>query len=342
MKICIVVIAMVVLGSCIKDTPQQLDSKPQPLPGTSSMVWISCEGNFGYSNADITYYDPGSGTLIQNWYAQINGKSPGDVLQSLCWINGRMVLVVNNSGALIEVDRNGQKLNESKGFVSPRYMIPIDAQHAYVSDFKSQYISIINPQTLQKNAQIPCSGWTEGFIQGYAEVWVCNPYSNYIYCISTKNHLITDSVRVSKSIYSGVLDAQDRIWVLSAGMYASAQSPVLYAIDAKTHQVLRTLPVNASSALSQLALNERKDSLFFVAQDVWCLNLNQLQAVPQPYIKLNTTAAYGFGRDPRNGRFYISDAKDYTSRSEISVYSASGNFLNKFNAGVNASGFYFK
>lgn len=342
MKTTLISLSFVLFIACIKDSPQVTDSKPLPVSGTSSRVWISCEGNFGYSNADITYYDPLSGTLIQKWYSGLNGKSPGDILQSITEYNGRTVLVVNNSGALVEVNANGIKRAESKGFASPRYMYYLDAQNAYVSDYKSQYISIINPQTLEKKGQIACSGWTEGFIQGNSEVWVCNPFSNYIYCINTTNHIICDSIKLSKSIYAGVKDAHDRIWVVSASQYQNMQSSALYAVDAKTHLVVRTLPLNTTNAFSQLVLNERKDSLFFIANDVWCLNVNTLTGQPTRYIALNNLNAYGFARDPRSGRFYISDAKDYTAQSEILVYSASGEFINRFNAGVNASGFYFK
>jgi hypothetical protein len=342
MKTIIISISFVFFSSCIKDSPKVTDPVPLPVSGSSSAVWISCEGNFGYSNADITYYDPLSGTLIQNWYTGLNGKSPGDILQSISVYNGRTVLVVNNSGALVEVNANGIKRAESKGFASPRYIYYTDAQNAYVSDYKSQYISIINPQTLEKKGQIACSGWTEGFIQANSEVWVCNPYSSYMYCINTNNHAISDSIKLSKSIYTGVKDAQDRIWVVSASQYQNAQSAVLYAIDAKTHMVLRTLSLNTTNAFSQLVLNERKDSLFFIAKDVWCLNLNTLTNLPIRYIALNDVNTYGFARDPRSGRFYISDAKDFTARSEILVYNASGEFINRFKAGVNASGFYFK
>ena len=226
---------------------------------------------------------------------------------------------------------------EKNGFVSPRYMHYVNAQTAYLSDFKSQYISIIDPVSFEKKAQISCPGWTEGFIPLYSEVWACNPFKDYVYCIS-EQHNITDSIKVAKSFFSGVKDAKDRVWLMSAPYNDSG---VLYALDVQSRQIVQKLDLKGK-ALSQLVLNERKDTLFFIQQDLWYLALNQPNALPAPYITLNAMNPYGFGKDPRSGRFYISDVKDYTSRSEIFVYNAKGQPLTSFNAGVNASGFYFK
>ena len=330
-------IILTLVTSCIKQTPQLLSPQPQPLTGNASSVWISSEGNFGYSNADISVYNPATGQVTNEWFKAVNGKGPGDVIQSIYEYNGRMVVIVNNSGKVIEIDQQGRQIAEKNGFVSPRYMHYVNAQTAYLSDFKSQYISIIDPVSFEKKAQISCPGWTEGFIPLYSEVWACNPFKDYVYCIS-EQHKITDSIKVAKSIFSGVKDAKDRVWLMSAPYNDSG---VLYALDVQSRQIVQKLDLKGK-ALSQLVLNERKDTLFFIQQDLWYLSLNQPNALPAPYITLNAMNPYGFGKDPRSGRFYISDVKDYTSRSEIFVYNAKGQPLTSFNAGVNASGFYFK
>ena len=61
-------------------------------------VLIGCEGNFGWGNASISLYNPTDNSITNTIFQNINGYAIGDVLQSITEYNGKLFVVVNNSG----------------------------------------------------------------------------------------------------------------------------------------------------------------------------------------------------------------------------------------------------
>ena len=81
--------------SCVKDRP---NSTPQPAVQLSSQkkVYVINEGNFMSSNSSISLYDPGSNSVIENFYQSQNNAILGDVAQSISYFNSQFYTVVNN------------------------------------------------------------------------------------------------------------------------------------------------------------------------------------------------------------------------------------------------------
>jgi sugar lactone lactonase YvrE len=329
--------------SCVKDKPQDI-IQPKVQLTSAKKVYVINEGNFGSGNATVSLFDTGNNTVIENFYQTQNSSLPivGDVAQSLSNINSKFYLVVNNSGKIIVCDAQFKKVTQITNLSSPRYILPITNQKAYVSDYNANAISVLDLNSNTKVASIPCSGWTEQMVLIYNKAFVTNMKRNYTYVINTINDTKSDSIQVGINAGSSVVDKNDKVWILSSGDNANSVLGKLSRIDPITNLVEATYQFPANNSPNSLCLNKTKDTLYFLNGGVFKMAINS-QALPATaFIPNGTKNFYGLGINPNDFSIYVADALDYVQRSTIYIFDANGNQKSYFKAGINANGFYFE
>ncbi len=342
-KLFSIIIFSVALFSCVKDKPQD-HIQPQVHLTQAKKVYIINEGVFNSGNASISLYDTGSDAVIENFYGTQNPSSPnvGDVAQSLSKINGKFYLVVNNSGKIIVLDDQFKKINQITNLSSPRYVLPITNQKAYVSDYNGNAISIVDLNTNTKTATIPCSGFTEEMILIYNKVFVTNVKRNYVYTINTINDTKTDSIYVGPSAGSIVIDKNDKVWVLGSGDNQNNIPGKLLRINPLTNQVEVSYTFAPGDSPFRLCLNKTKDTLYYIKGGICRMAITDAGLPATEFIAKGTKNFYGMGINPNDHTIYAADALDYISKSNIYIYNAAGNEKTHFKAGLIANGFYFE
>lgn len=335
------VVAVLFLASCVKDKPVASSGSALPL-STSKKVYVINEGNFGTGNASVSLYDPGTGNVIENVYQSVNAAAVGDVAQSMGFSNGHFYLVVNNSGKIVVCDEKFKKSGQINGLTSPRYFQPISNQKAYVSDFKSNAISVIDLNQNLKVGEIACAGWTEQMQMIYNKVFVCNVKRNYVYVLNTLSDTKTDSVFVGANAYCLQLDRNDRLWVLSSGDATKNIKARLSRINVLNLQVELYHEFGLGDTPGNLCLNKGKDTLFFLNKHIYSMGIDASALPAQELVNAGTKNFYGLGIHPTTFQIYAADALDYTQKSNIYIYNSKGNQLSFFKAGINSNGFYFE
>jgi DNA-binding beta-propeller fold protein YncE len=330
------------LFSCVKDKPNDIMQPEVNLSG-SSKVFITNEGNFGTNNASVSLYDPGNGQVITDLYSTQNSNAVlGDVCQSMNKINSKYYIVVNNSGKIVVVGTADFKLKATiSGLSSPRFILPVTFNKAYVSNYSGNSISVVDLNTNTKTGSIPCTGWTEQMAVIYNKVFVTNNNSNYTYVINTINDQITDSVNVGKFAGSLVIDKNSKLWILSGGDNPNTPGK-LSRIDPATLQVELSLPFSMSDSPGNLCINATKDTLYFLNKNVYRMAISQTSLPASAFISNSSNTFYGLAVSDKDHTVYVSDAIDYIQKSSIMVYSPNGTLKTTFKAGINASGFYFE
>src|SRR5208283_4147750 len=75
-------------------------------PGTALNargVYVINQGNFGFGNGEVSFYNPANNQVANNLFDSVNGFHPGDVLQSMYILDSLGFIVVNNSQRILEV-----------------------------------------------------------------------------------------------------------------------------------------------------------------------------------------------------------------------------------------------
>ncbi|MBL7903224.1 MAG: hypothetical protein JNK73_14595 [Bacteroidia bacterium] len=329
-----------VFFSCVKDQPE-----PQPLvleePEPSERVFVVNEGNFTSGNASISLYNRKNNEVQEDQFKAVNNMALGDVAQSMVLINDKYYIVVNNSGKVVVCDKNFKLSSNITGFMSPRYMLQVSANKAYVSDYKSGCISVVNLSNNALSHSIVLPGWTEEMVLLHNKVYVCNVNKEYAYVIDPSQDKVEDSIWVGKNASGIQADKNAKLWVLSSGDFAASPAR-LSLINTSTHDLEKSFVFAANREPFKLAINGKKDTLYFIDKGVCAMPVNAAGLPDVPLVTSGQSHFYGIGVHPITSEIYVSDALDYVQRSHITVYSAMGSKKAEFKAGINANGFYFE
>lgn len=319
--------------ACVKDKPQPIALQPIQL-SSSNKVYVVNEGLFNAGNASVSLYDASTDNVITDIFETQNAKNIGDVAQSISRVNGSFYVVVNNSNKVVVCDNNFKIKAQINELTSPRYLLAVSNQKAYVSDLYANTISIVNLNTNQKTSSIPCYGKTEQMCQIYGKVFVTNYDSDFLYVINSVTDKITDSVFVGKKASSIGIDKNDKIWVLG-GKQLSRINPVNLNVE-------QALNFSASDSPFNLCFNKFKDTLYYLNSSIYRMSIHETSLPNKEFIKSEGKNFYGLGVDPNNYQVYVADAIDYVQKSSVYIFNQMGENIKSFKAGVNSNSFYFE
>jgi YVTN family beta-propeller protein len=337
-----IVYILLSLHSCKSDKPENIINPIVNIGGNGG-VYIVNEGGFQFGNASISYYNETDKTITNDIFKNANNVGLGDVCQSMYLQNNVAYVVVNNSSKVEVISTHDFKVIKTiQGFVSPRYFLPVSNSKAYVSDLNSNKITIVNLSSNTITGSIPCHGWSEEMKMIYGNVFVTNLKSNQLRIVDAATDHVKDSIVVGYAPSSLVEDKEGKLWVLCVGDSLTNKAGSLYKINPINFGVEQSFNFSLADAPRSLKMNATLDTLYFLNRGIFQMPINQITLPALPFIPRDGRNIYGFDINPNNGNIYVADAIDYIQKGKIYCYTAKGNLLNSFNAGIIPNGFYFK
>ena len=305
-------------------------------------VLIGCEGNFGWGNASISLYNPTDNSITNTIFQNINGYAIGDVLQSITEYNGKLFVVVNNSGNIEILDTaTYQKMATISGLTSPRYFCGINNSKAYVSDLFSNQIAILDLGSNAVIGSINTGGWTEEMLLVNDKVYVCRPDTNFILQINATTNIIEDTIIVGKGPSSLVLDSENNLWALSSGGI-NDELGELNQIDPSTNNIIQTMIFgDISNSPNNLKISPDGETIYYLNNGVNQLSIYASSLPSSSFINQNGALFYGLGISPTND-IYVSDAVDYVQSGIVYRYDSTASLIHQFSVGIIPQGFWFK
>ena len=322
----------------------------EPFAQSQRGVFITCEGNFGWDNASLSFYDPAARTVENEIFIRANGMKLGDVAQSMTLHKGRGYVVVNNSGAVYVIDPATFRVTGViEGVVSPRYIHFPNDTTAYITDLYDPRITVVDSRSNRIRGRIPMNGHksTEQMVQ-YGKYVYCNcwSYQNRIIKIDTETDQVVDELKVGIQPTSLVMDCNNKMWTVTDGGYEGSpygyEAPSLYRIDAETFTVEKQFKFKLGDWPSEVQLNGERDKLYWINKDIWCMDVNAARVPVRPFLEYSGTIYYGLTVNPANGEVYIADAIDYQQQGKIYRYSPDGELLDEFYVGIIPGAFCWK
>lgn len=359
-KIRNILILGILLVSCIDDKEWYTLNNPLDVNIPASGVFIVNEGNFMYDNASLSYYAIDSMKVLNQVFYRTNGVPLGDVGQSMTIRGDRGYIVVNNSGKIYVININTfEYLGKITGLTSPRNIHFINDAKAYVTDLYAKSITIVNPLNFEITGTIDVSNNASEFYQHPTEQMVqygryvytnCWSFDNKILVIDTETDRLVDSVEVVRQPASMVLDANNKLWVLSDGSFEGSaygfEAPALTRIDAETRLIEKVIFFDPDESPSRLTLNGTKDTLFFLNRHVYSLAASgsgePVLLVESGYAENTAGGYYGLAVDPFRSDIYVANAIDFIQQGAVYRYRSDGTAVDTFRVGITPAAFCFK
>lgn len=327
--IALIGLSFLLLSSCQKETP------PAKIPQTAgTKVLVLCEGNFQWGNADMDLYLPDSNSVYPSVYKAANGQHPGDVLQSAIVEGDFLKLVLNNSGAIITVNKSDFKFHSKiSNLGSPRYVADFSS-HYFVTDLYAGKVS-----RLDKNGNMLGSlytgAWTEEMAVSQGKLWVaCR--NGYLYATSNGTTW-QDSLFLKKGCSWIAEDKSGKLWLLATDSGKSS----LFRVQPSAMKVEARFDFTATGYAQKLAMSRNKDTVFCISGGLMAIPTEATILPSTPVFEEKGANWYGLGVDPYSGIIYLANAKDYVSKGEVVVLSSSGAIFQRFACGINPGGFLF-
>ena len=345
---------ILILGVILSFVSCNPDNKDPEDKNIAKGLFILNEGTFTYANSSLTFYDPEADTVENNLFYRVNLAPLGDVANSMAIDENGMYIVVNNSKYIYKVDEKTLKY-EAKldGLTSPRHIMLIDENKAYLSDQESTGLWIFNPSTMQKTGFVETGNTTEKMVRVGNEVVVTN-WSNF-YQPETSNSTIqfvdittdklVDEMSVTAEPNSIVLDKDNNIWVLCSGGYMPPCEPALFCINPSTRQIIKRFDFAEGEYPYSMTIDKLGENLYilngtFGALDLYKMSVDDAELPVTPLVNSQQTTDNSpkvFSTvvvSPENGDIYLTDVKDYMQNGDVLRYDNKGNFISKFEVGI--------
>ena len=337
-KIATLIFISLIITSCTRDT-----NSPETNGIYNDGYFVTNEGNFNSGNGSISFVS-NDGVVENNVFATTNSFPLGDVVQSMSIIDENAFIVVNNSSK-IEVASIDSMISVGtiENISSPRYIVKVSNTKAYISDWGSNSIHVLDLNNLEVLSTISVGNGPEKMIFSNGYVYVCNiggwGYEKTISVIDAENDIVTNTIEVGDKPNSIVSDINENIWVLCGGFteYDANWNVISQTagslVKITGNSVISTLNFQVGNSPSDLIINENGTSLFYSdgswIKNVYKFNITDLELPNSPVISRNF---YGLGYN--DGHIYGTDAVDYVQNGWSYKYTESGTVVDSVQVGI--------
>ena len=345
----IILLSVLVLASCQNDS-----IRPNVPTGLyENGYFVTNEGNFGTGNGSLSFIDD-RGSVSNNIFAQTNSFSLGDVVQSMEIINEKAYIVVNNSSK-IEVANIDSMAHVAtiNGLISPRYILQVSNERAYISDWGIGGIHVLDLNTNSIISNISTGQGPEKMLIKDNKAYICNVggfgLDNTVSVIDTENDVLITNINVGDKPNSIVEDANGNIWVLAGGnteydanWNVVAETPgELTTINSETNNVDGSVVFEVGDHPKDLIIDDNGTTLYFSngswSKSVYSFNIYNNMLSENPIIN---KSFYSLGYN--DNHIYGTDVKDYVQNGWTYKFNTNGQVVDSNEVGIIPGGYCFR
>lgn len=336
---------MCFLFACRSDKPKD-EVEPNITITPNTGVIVINEGVFPVENSTVGYYNASDNSYVYDLFEPINKRQLGSVFQSMIVINRKAYLIINDSKKIEIVNAESfVSLGTITGLRSPRYLLPVSNGKAYLSNYTTDLIDIVDLNTNTVKGTISCGygKFNEEMVLSYGKAYVTCPGSNNVYVINTRTDVVEDSIPVGRGASNIEEDADGKLWVLCFGKESTKELAGLYRIDPISNKVEWSANFKDETIHpANLVSDGTHENLFYTSNEgVFKFPITDTSLPASVLIPRGGMYLYGLGIDPKDGTIYVGDAVNFTSDGKVLRYQPNGTFINSFTAGFGPNGFYF-
>lgn len=342
-------LAAALLSSCGKDETEKktLDAN----------VYVLNQGQFGTPNGSVSGYRRETRESEKDQFERANGRTVGDVVQSMTVVGNKGYVVVNNSAKVEVVEL--PKFNavaSIDGRSQPRYLATngstgyLTEWQGPVSGYLPGRVSIIDLATNAVTGTVTVGRNPEKALVAGTKLFVPNSDENTVSVID----LTTRQVEATLTLVAGpqalVQDASGNIWVACNGITRYGPAPTYNVISSEPGALVRfgaTAPYAVQTTFaftsdgpSELQLSADRTALYYRYGSGIYRMATTATALPATPV-LRRRSFNGFGLDPTTNELYLATGS-YSADGRAVRYNASYAPVDSFTVGIGANAFSFR
>lgn len=340
--------ALLLASSCKKDDDGGTDDDNTPSADYSTGVLVTNEGPFQNGTGTITHIDRATGVATNDLFKAVNGRSLGNIVQSVTKIGDKTYIVVNNAGKIEIVDsKTFQSVGVIEGLELPRYVVAANGK-AYVSQTVSfsgnGKVGVIDlaSNTISKTLDVGIQ--PEQMVVVGDFLVVINAGGNDISLINTKTDVIAElSVVVGDRPNSIVTNGTTKVWVLCGGTpdwAGTATAGSLVSFDITNIAGAESMEfLSVDNHPSQL-VNDGANNLYYSYKGVLYKHASGATQLDTTNAVLNR-GFYNIGFDKQTNVLYGADAADFSSNGFVYRYNSDFTKKDSLKVGIIPGNFLF-
>jgi hypothetical protein len=338
-------IFVLVLQACKKDDPPAPPSSPGKY---ENGILVLNEGLYQQNNASLCFYSLTDHTVYTQSFFTENGRGLGDTANDfeMYTIDGTsyIIIAVDVSSQLEIVEATTLKsvaqipLFDGTQARQPRHIKIYNAK-AFVCNFDGTVvvIDLITNSILQT---IQVGDNPDGLASIGNKLYVSNSgglnypvYDSTVSVINMDSYVVDETIATRINCNTMIVDAQNEIYLLSAGNYTSIQ-PALLRINTTTNEVMEEFPVPVR------AMTKVSDWIYYYDEQTKTIKrFNTLDETFEGVSLIDCSlyeTFYGMQYDNDLGLLFCYDVNGYVNAATVRAYDYDGQFEFEFTAELNA------
>lgn len=343
----LIIIAGIFLYSCENDKNEPVE----PDEGYTGGYYIVNEGPFLTGTGTIDFVKNNGAIYKDIFSVQNNGLPLGNVVQSVSIIGTQTFVVVNNANKIEIVDT---KTFKSAGTIdnlpSPRYMIAVDNENAFVSCIQDSSVRIINLNGFEILGSIPVKG-PEKMARINNQIWVLSQggYSvdSTIAVIDIASKTIVDTIQVYPQPSGIQEDRNGRVWVMCTGRNAwhpgGNSEGHLICINPADYSIIEDIEFpSVDEHPEELVINQTQDVLYYrYPGGIYKFEIEAVEPESTAFIQ-RSNGFYTLAYDQGHSMILGSDPLDFNQNGWVFRYrSDDGSVIDSIEAGIVPGEIYF-
>lgn len=307
-------------------------------------VFILNEGNYGSSNASISFLSP-SGTVSNDVFSTVNpGKNLGDVAQSMNFEGDYAYIVTNASSEINVVNRTTfvHVATITTDINNPRY-IEFDNGNGYITNWgdptvtTDDYIAVLDLSTNTVTSTIAVAEGPEGIVKKNNQLFVAHKggygHGHTVSVIDLSDYSVSE-ITVADVPTSIEVDS-NYLYVLCGGKPAWTGDETigkLYIIDLNNFSVMDVYDFATGEHPSNLQVVNGQ-AYYILNNNVYSFDFTT--SLPtSAFIDTSVQSVQtAYGLYIIDNTIYLADALGYTGNGNVLTYDASGAYQNTYTAG---------
>ena len=343
-------ISILTLFACEKDEPQ-----PIPPVNDGPISYVSNEGAFGFGNGSVSIYYA-KGGMQNDAFKSANGRRPGDVLQSIARVNGKVYMMVNASNKIeIAKEKTLEEVGVIQSVSMPRYMEVTSNSRAYISTWGNNgQIMVLDLLKDEITDSIAVGNGPEKMLASGGKLYVCNSggFTNdsVLSVIDQTSNQVISSLVVGDNPTDIVEGQAGTLWVLCKGkvLYDANWQIIghtpsyLVQTNMAAQTILKKVKIADDKHPSHLEISPDGKYLYYGAgfgfSGIYRYDItnNNLETTP-----LISRDFYGFNIVPYSNYIFAFEATSFTVSGKMLIYSLDGTLNTEFTVGVGPNGICF-